>query len=57
LEDIRQMLYNELMKKIYFTEEASGLVVKEQRGRSQCRGLKKGTKAFTEILIATIANS
>ena len=36
LEDVRQMLKNnELMKKTDFTEEASGLVIKSQRGRSK----------------------
>jgi len=35
LKDIRHMLHNnELMKKIYFTEETSGLIVKKQKGRS-----------------------
>ena len=36
------------MRKIDFTGEASGLVVKEQRGRSQSRGSKKSTKTFSE---------
>ena len=36
------------MKKIDFTGKASGLVVKEQRERSQSRGSKKGTKTFSE---------
>ena len=36
LEDVRQMLQNnELMKKTDSTEEASGLVVKGQKGRSR----------------------
>ena len=35
LKDVRQMLQNnELIKNTYSTEETSGLVVKEQRGRS-----------------------
>ena len=35
LEDVREMLYNnKLMKKPDSTEEASGLIVKGQRGRS-----------------------
>jgi len=49
LEDVRHMLLNnKLMKKIDFTEEASGSVVKEQRWRSQSRGSKKCTKASSE---------
>ena len=49
LEDVRQMLQNnELIKKIDSTKEASRLVVKEQRGRSQSRGPKKDTKAYSE---------
>ena len=44
LEDIRQMLQkNKLMKKTYFTE-VSGLIVKEQWGRSQSRESKKVPK-------------
>jgi len=41
LKDVRQMLQNELMKKMDFTEEASGLVVKGQRGRSKSKGPKR----------------
>jgi len=49
LKDIRQMLQNnKLMKKTCFTDETSGLLVKEQRKRSQSRGPKKGTKTFSE---------
>ena len=49
LEDVKQILQNnELMKKTDSTEEASRLVVEEQRGRSQSRGTKKGTKAYSE---------
>ena len=48
LEDVRQMFQNnDLMKKTYFIEETSRLVVKEQ-GKSQSRGPKKGTKASSE---------
>jgi len=51
LKDVSQMLQNnELMKKTYFTEEALGLVVNEQRGRSQSRRPKKGTKTSSENL-------
>ena len=49
LEDVKQMLQNnELMKKTNSTKETSGLVVKEQRERSQSRGFKKGTKVSSE---------
>ena len=49
LKDVRQMLQNnELIKKIDFREEASGLIVKEQREKSQSRRPKKDTKAFSE---------
>ena len=42
LKDAQQMLQNnELIKKTDFTEKASGLVVKGQRGRSKGKGLKK----------------
>ena len=42
LEDVKQMLQNnELMKKIDSIEEASGLFIKGQRGRSKSRGLKR----------------
>ena len=42
LEDVRQMLQNnELIKKTDYTEEASGLFVKDQRGRSKGRGPKR----------------
>ena len=58
LENVWHMLKNnELMKKIDFIEEASGLVFKEQRGRSQSRGSKKGIKLLVETMIATTANS
>jgi len=40
LEDIRQILQNELMK-TDSTDEASGLVVDGQRGRSKSRGPKR----------------
>jgi len=46
LEDIRQMLQNnELLKKADSTENASGLFVKGQRGRSKSRGPKRDLKA------------
>jgi len=42
LEDVRQMLQNnELIKKKDSTEEASGLIVKGQRVRSQSRRPKR----------------
>jgi len=42
LEDVRQILQNnELMKKTDSTEEASGLFVKGERGRSKSRGFKR----------------
>ena len=36
------------MKKIDFTEETSGLILKEKRRRSQSKGPKKATKASSE---------
>ena len=51
LEDVRQMLQNnELMKKINSTEEASGLVVKSQRGRSKSRGLKRNPEVSSNFV-------
>jgi len=50
LEDIRQMLQiNELIKKTDSTEEASGLFVKGQRGRSKSRGPKRDPKASSSF--------
>ena len=49
LKNVRQMLENnEPMKKTYFTEAASELVVKERWWRSQSRGPKKGTNTSIE---------
>ena len=48
LKDINMLHSNELMKKIYFTEEASRLILKKQKGRSYSRGPKKYTKASSE---------
>ena len=49
LKNVRHVLQNnELVKKRDFTEEALGLVAKEQKGRSQSRTPKKGTKNSDE---------
>jgi len=46
LKDVKQMLQNnELMKKTDFIEEASGLVVQGQRGRSKSRECKRDPDA------------
>jgi len=51
LENVRQMLQNnKLMKKIDCIEEASRLVVKSQRERSQSRGPKKDQKTSSSLL-------
>ena len=48
LEDVRQMFQNnELMKKTDFTEEASELFVKGQRGRSKSKGPKRDPDAYS----------
>jgi len=50
LKDVRQMLQNnELMKKTDSTEEASGLFVKNQRGRSKSKGPKRNLKASSSF--------
>ena len=49
-EDVRKMLQNnELMKKTDSTEEAPGLFVKGQRGRSKGRGSKRDPKASSSF--------
>jgi len=49
LEDVRQMLQNELMKKTDSTEEDSGLFVKGQKGRSISRGPKRDPDASSSF--------
>jgi len=50
LENVRQMLQNnKLLKKTDSTEEASGLIAKGQRGRSQSRGPKRDPKASSSF--------
>jgi len=50
LEDVRQMLQdNELMKMTGSTNEASGLFIKGQRGRSKCREPKRDPEASSSF--------
>ena len=50
LENVRQMLQNnELMKKTNFTEEASELFVKGQRGRLKSRESKRDLEASSSF--------
>ena len=50
LEDVRQILQNNtLMKKTDFTDEALGLVVMGQRGRSKSRGPKRDLEASSSF--------
>jgi len=50
LEDVRKMLQNnELIKKTDSTEEASGLFVKDQRGRSKSKGPKRDLEASSSF--------
>ena len=48
---------NELMKKIYSTEEASGLVVKGKGEDHRVEDPRKVPKLLVKTLIAIIANS
>ena len=58
LKDAKQMLQNnELMKKTDSTQEASRLIVKEQRGDHRVKDPRKIPKLLAETIIATIANS
>ena len=57
LKDIRQMLKNnKLMKKIYYTEEVSGLVIKGQRVRSQSRRPKRDREASNNFFATFVRN-
>ena len=50
LKNVRQMLQNnELMNKTDSTEEASGLFVKDQRGRSKSKGPKRDLEASSSF--------
>ena len=52
LENVRQILQNnELMKKTDSIEEASGLFVKSQKGRSKSRGPKRDLEASSTYLL------
>jgi len=57
LKDVRQMLHNNELKKKIDSTKVLGLVVKEQRRRSQSREPKKGTEASSEYTVAITANS
>jgi len=57
LEDVRQMLQNnKLMKKTNFTEEASGLFFKVQRG-DQRVGDPKGIQRLLAVSLTTFARN
>ena len=57
LEDVRQMLQNnELIKRTDSIEEASGLFVKGERGRSKSMGPKRDPKVIA-VSLATFARN
>ena len=58
LKDVRQMLQNnELMKKTYYIEEASKMIVKGRGGDHRVEDLRRVPKLLAKIMIATTANS